>query len=121
MVDDEGYLYITDRVTNMVISGGVNIYPREIEDVLVGHPGVADVAVVGVADPDFGEAVRAIVEPAAGVTPSAELEQELIAYCIARLSKFKCPRSVVFLPELPRLPTGKLAKRLLPAEAFAVR
>ncbi len=121
MVDDEGYLYITDRVTNMVISGGVNIYPREIEDVLVGHPGVADVAVVGVADPDFGEAVRAIVEPAAGSTPSADFERELIEYCTTRLSKFKCPRSVVFLDELPRLPTGKLAKRLLPAEAFAPR
>ncbi len=119
LVDDEGYLYITDRVSNMVISGGVNIYPREVEDVLVGHPDVADVAVVGVADPDFGEAVRAIVE-SAGRPPSAEFERELIEYCTARLSKFKCPRSVVFLPELPRLPTGKLAKRLLPAEAFAV-
>ncbi len=120
MLDEEGYLYITDRVTNMVISGGVNIYPREIEDVLVGHPAVGDVAVVGVADPDFGEAVRAIVEPAPGVVGSAELADELITYCTERLSKFKCPRSVVFLDELPRLPTGKLAKRLLPAEAFAV-
>ena len=115
MVDDEGYLYITDRVSNMVISGGVNIYPREIEDVLVGHPDVVDVAVVGVPDPDLGEAVRAVVEPSPGRGASPAFATELIEYCRGRLSAFKCPRSVVFLDELPRLPTGKLAKRMLPA------
>jgi long-chain acyl-CoA synthetase len=118
MVDDEGYLYITDRVTNMVISGGVNIYPREIEDVLVGHPDVVDVAVVGVPDPDLGEAVRAVVEPSPQRGASPALAAELIEYCRGHLSAFKCPRSVVFLDELPRLPTGKLAKRMLPASVL---
>jgi long-chain acyl-CoA synthetase len=119
MLDGEGYLYITDRATNMVISGGVNIYPREIEDVLVGHPAVVDVVVVGIPDDDLGEAVRAVVQVSPEMTTSPELEQELIDFCISRLSKFKCPKSVVFLDELPRLPTGKLAKRLLPASALA--
>jgi len=123
-VDADGYLYLTDRVTNMIISGGVNIYPREIEDVLIGHPRVADVAVVGVADAEMGESVRAVVQLAErpaddGADDPADgdaeaLEQELIEFCRARLSRFKCPRSVVFVDELPRLPTGKLAKRLLP-------
>ena len=121
LVDSEGFLYITDRVSNMVISGGVNIYPREIEDVLIGHPDVADVAVVGVADPDLGEVIRAIVEPAPTRPASAELEHELIEYCQARLSRFKCPRTVSFLDELPRLPTGKVARRLLPAQVLAPR
>ncbi len=113
-VDEEGYLYLTDRVSNMIISGGVNIYPREVEDVLVMHPAVADVAVVGVPHPDFGEAVRAVVQVAEGEGDDA-LAEELMAFCREHVSHFKCPRSVVFLDELPRLPTGKLAKRLLPA------
>jgi acyl-CoA synthetase (AMP-forming)/AMP-acid ligase II len=117
-VDDEGYVYLTDRVSHMIISGGVNIYPREIEDVLILHPAVDDVAVVGVADPEMGERVRAVVQPVAPVADPTALEQELIEYCRAHLSAFKCPRSVVFIDELPRLPTGKLAKRLLPAEAL---
>ena len=112
-VDEEGYLYLTDRVSNMIISGGVNIYPREVEDVLVMHPAVADVAVVGVPHPDFGEAVRAVVQVADGVDEDG-LAEELMAFCREHVSAFKCPRSVVFLDELPRLPTGKLAKRLLP-------
>ncbi len=117
-VDDEGYLYLTDRVTNMIISGGVNIYPREIEDVLIGHPAVGDVAVVGVPDPEMGESVRAVVQLAATspaeTVDAAGLAQDLIEFSRERLSRFKCPRSVVFVDELPRLPTGKLAKRLLP-------
>jgi len=119
-VDDAGYLYLTDRVTNMIISGGVNIYPREIEDVLILHRQVADVAVVGVVDPEMGEAVRAIVQGADLPPDTADLGQELIEFCRDRLSHFKCPRSVVFVDELPRLPTGKLAKRLLPASVFTV-
>jgi acyl-CoA synthetase (AMP-forming)/AMP-acid ligase II len=114
MVDDEGYLYLTDRVTNMIISGGVNIYPREVEDVLVLHPRVVDVAVVGIPDPEMGEAVRAVVQIGDdGPGDQAELERQLIDFCRERLSSFKCPRSVAFVDELPRLPTGKLAKRLL--------
>jgi acyl-CoA synthetase (AMP-forming)/AMP-acid ligase II len=117
-LDADGYLYLTDRVTNMIISGGVNIYPREIEDVLILHPAVADVAVVGVPDPDMGESVRAVVQLAEGV-PAAGLETDLVAFARERLSSFKCPRSVVVVDELPRLATGKLAKRLLPASALA--
>jgi long-chain acyl-CoA synthetase len=109
-VDEEGYLYLTDRATNMIISGGVNIYPREIEDVLVMHPDVDDVAVIGAPDPDMGERVTAFVQRAPAGTVSSD---ELIAWCRERLSHFKCPREVRFVENLPRLPTGKLLKRLL--------
>ncbi|MGQ0832947.1 MAG: AMP-binding protein [Microthrixaceae bacterium] len=113
-VDTDGYLYLTDRASNMIISGGVNIYPREIEDVLVMHPSVDDVAVVGTPDPDMGEQVTAFVLLAAGADPTEGTADELIAWCRERLSHFKCPRSVRFVDALPRLPTGKLLKRLLP-------
>ena len=112
-VDADGWLYLTDRKAHTIVSGGVNIYPREAEDVLLGHPAVADVAVFGVPDHDMGERVNAAVQPAPGARPGPDLEQELIAFCRARLAAFKCPRSVDFVDELPRLPTGKLAKRLL--------
>jgi acyl-CoA synthetase (AMP-forming)/AMP-acid ligase II len=112
-VDDEGYLYLSDRVSNMIISGGVNIYPREVEDVLVMHPEVEDVAVIGVADPEMGEAVRAVVQVRGG-TPGDALADTLIDFCRERIAHFKCPTSVVFVDSLPRLPTGKLAKRMLP-------
>jgi long-chain acyl-CoA synthetase len=112
-LDDEGYLYLTDRVSNMIISGGVNIYPRETEDVLIGHPAVHDVAVIGVPHPDMGESVRAVVQLAEPTDDPDALAEELREYCRARLSHFKCPTSVVFVDELPRLPSGKLAKRML--------
>jgi long-chain acyl-CoA synthetase len=111
-VDEEGYLYLTDRVSNMVVSGGVNIYPREVEDVLVLHPLVADVAVIGVAHPDMGEAVRAIVEPAGPVGDEVAFARELVGFCRDRLTHYKCPTSVALVETLPRLPTGKIAKRL---------
>jgi long-chain acyl-CoA synthetase len=109
-VDEDGYLFLTDRASNMIISGGVNIYPREVEDALVVHPDVTDVAVIGTPDPDMGEKVTAFVllEPGAEVTG-----EELITWCRERLSHFKCPREVRFVDALPRLPTGKLLKRLL--------
>ncbi len=110
-VDSEGYLYLTDRASHMIISGGVNIYPRETEDVLVGHPAVADVAVVGTPDADMGERVTAFVQRQQGATVT---EAQLIEWCRVRLSHFKCPREVRFVEALPRLPTGKLLKRLLP-------
>ncbi|KPM52049.1 acyl-CoA synthetase [Frankia sp. R43] len=117
-VDEEGYLYLTDRVSNMIISGGVNIYPREIEDVLILHPAVADVVVIGVPDAEMGESVRAIVEPETPPADPAALEAELIAFARGRAAHYKCPRSVVFLTELPRLLTGKVARRLLPPEVL---
>ena len=115
-VDDEGYLYLTDRATFMIISGGVNIYPQEIEDALVLHPKIADVAVIGVPNPEMGEEVKAVVQPAAGVAGDDALATELIAYAREHIAHYKCPKSVDFRDELPRLPTGKLYKRLLKDE-----
>jgi long-chain acyl-CoA synthetase len=109
-VDDEGYLFLTDRKTHMIISGGVNIYPQETENLLVTHEKVLDAAVIGVPDDDLGEAVKAVVQPMPGVAPDSELERELIAFCREHLAHFKCPRSVDFTDALPRLPTGKLYK-----------
>jgi len=110
-LDEEGYLYLTDRVSHMIISGGVNIYPQETENVLVLHPGVADVAVIGVPDADMGESVLAVVQPADPGADQEALAAELDAFCRERLAHFKCPRSYRFTDELPRLPTGKLLKR----------
>ena len=114
-VDEDGYLFLTDRASHMIISGGVNIYPRESEDVLVQHPAVADVAVLGVPDAEMGERVCAFVQlrPDATLGPDAAGADALIAWCRERLSHFKCPSEVRFVDELPRLPTGKLLKRLL--------
>jgi long-chain acyl-CoA synthetase len=112
-VDDEGYLYLTDRASFMIISGGVNIYPQEIENELIMHSKVDDVAVVGVPHAEFGEEVKAVVQLVEGVAPDSALAEELIAFARERLAPYKCPRSIDFEPELPRLPTGKLYKRLL--------
>ncbi|MBV9934936.1 MAG: acyl-CoA synthetase [Actinobacteria bacterium] len=112
-VDDEGYLYLTDRKAHMIIAGGANIYPQEVENVLVMHRAVADVAVFGVPDDDMGEQVKAVVEVAAGATPGPELEAEVIAYARERIAHYKCPKSVDFTDALPRLDTGKLYKQKL--------
>jgi long-chain acyl-CoA synthetase len=112
-LDEEGYLFLTDRKSYMIISGGTNIYPQETENLLITHPKVMDAAVIGVPDEDLGEAVKAVVQPVPGVEPGAELERQLIAYCRENLAHFKCPRSIDFDEALPRLPTGKLYKRLL--------
>ncbi|MGH9028666.1 MAG: AMP-binding protein [Acidimicrobiales bacterium] len=112
-LDEDGYLYLTDRKTYMIISGGVNIYPQETENLLVTHPKVMDAAVIGVPDEDLGEVVKAVVQLVPGVDRSEEIEHELMAFCGEHLARFKCPRSVDFTDELPRLPTGKLYKRLL--------
>jgi acyl-CoA synthetase (AMP-forming)/AMP-acid ligase II len=118
-VDTDGYLYLTDRVAHTVISGGVNIYPREIEDVLVVHPAVTDAAVIGVPDDEMGERLLAVVEaaPDAAVAgdDGADLAEALRIYCRERLAGFKVPREVVFVDELPRLPTGKIRKSELRA------
>ena len=112
-VDADGYLYLTDRATFMIISGGVNIYPQECENLLITHPKIADAAVFGVPNPDLGEEVKAVVQPMPGVKPCAELAEELIGFCSQSLSRQKVPRSIDFEEQLPRLPTGKLYKRLL--------
>ena len=110
-VDEDGYLYLTDRSTFMIVSGGVNIYPQEAENLLVMHPKLVDAAVFGVPNDEFGEEVKAVVQPVEGVEPGPELEAELIEYCRAHLATYKCPRTVEFDPELPRDPNGKLYKR----------
>src|SRR5690348_7852923 len=112
-VDGDGYLYLTDRATFMIISGGVNIYPQECENLLITHPKVADAAVFGVPNADLGEEVKAVVQLMPDVHPDPEVAEELIAFCGQHLARQKVPRSIDFEPELPRLPTGKLYKRLL--------
>jgi acyl-CoA synthetase (AMP-forming)/AMP-acid ligase II len=112
-LDDEDYLYLTDRKAFMIISGGVNIYPQEVENLLICHDEVADVAVFGVPDEEFGEAVKAVVQPQDWAAQGPELEERLIAHCREQLSHVKCPRSIDFEQELPRYPNGKLYKRLL--------
>ena len=123
-VDEDGFLYLTDRKAYMIISGGVNIYPQEAENLLTMHPDVFDVAVIGVPNDDFGEEVKAVVQPVtmpADDDAAATLERTLIAYCRDQLADVKCPRSVDFRDELPRHPTGKLYKRLLKDEYWKGR
>jgi long-chain acyl-CoA synthetase len=112
-MDAEGYLYLSDRKAHMIISGGVNIYPQEAENLLVTHPKVLDAAVFGVPNEEFGEEVKAVVQPRDMAQAGKALEHELIAFCREHLSHIKCPRSIDFQAELPRHPTGKLYKRLL--------
>jgi long-chain acyl-CoA synthetase len=112
-VDDDGFLYLTDRATFMIVSGGVNIYPQECENLLITHPKIADAAVFGIPNEDLGEEVKAVVQVMPGISPNAALADELIAFCAKHLSRQKCPRSIDFEAELPRLPTGKLYKRVL--------
>ncbi|MFZ2177251.1 MAG: acyl-CoA synthetase [Rhodococcus sp. (in: high G+C Gram-positive bacteria)] len=111
-VDEEGYLYLSARRSDLILSGGVNIYPQEIEDALALHPSVLDVAAIGVTDDEMGQRVHAVVEPAAGAQAGPELEAELIAYCRDKLARFKAPRSISF-EEVPRLPSGKILRRAL--------
>src|SRR6516165_5374235 len=115
-LDADGYLYLTDRAVDMVIRGGVNIYPREIEDVLYRHPAVVDCAVFGVPDARLGEQLVAVVEARSPVTPD-----DLQAFCRERVADFKVPSSVELVDELPRQPNGKVLKRLLRAEHWAGR
>ena len=112
-LNEDGYLFLCDRKIDMIISGGVNIYPAEVEAALFAHPEVGDAAVFGVPDDDWGEQVKAAVEPAPGSSASPELERELIEFCAERLAKYKCPRSIDFVEAMPRDPNGKLYKRKL--------
>jgi acyl-CoA synthetase (AMP-forming)/AMP-acid ligase II len=112
-LDEDGYLYLTDRSTNMIISGGVNIYPQEAENLLITHPKVLDCAVFGVPDDEMGEQVKAVVQPVDLTIAGPDLERELLQFCRDDLAHYKCPRSIDFEAELPRHETGKLYKRLL--------
>jgi long-chain acyl-CoA synthetase len=112
-VDEDGYLFLTDRSANLIISGGVNIYPAEVEAELLGHPAVADAAVIGVPDDDWGESVLAVIQLEPSAVASDALADELIAFCRDRLAHYKCPRRVDFADELPRTDSGKLYKRRL--------
>jgi long-chain acyl-CoA synthetase len=112
-VDSDGFLYLTDRKAHMIISGGVNIYPQEVEDLLITHPKIADAAVIGVPNDDFGEEVKAVVQPLDWADATPAFAAELIEFCRDRISHVKAPRSVDFDRELPRHPTGKLYKRLI--------
>jgi len=112
-LDADGYLYLCDRKSDMIISGGVNVYPAEIEAELSGHPAVADVAVFGIPHDDWGEEIKAVVQPAAGVAPGPALTAELLDYLGQRVARFKLPRTIDYIAELPRDPNGKLYKRRL--------
>ena len=112
-VDEDGFLYLTDRKTFMIISGGVNIYPQEMENLLITHPKVADAAVFGVPNADLGEEVKAVIQVMPGVEANEHLTEELLDFCRAHLSRQKVPRSIDYIDELPRLPTGKLYKKAL--------
>jgi len=112
-LDEDGYLFLTDRKSFMIISGGVNIYPQEAENVLIAHPGVADVAVIGVPNPDMGEEVKAVIQPLDWAHATPAFAEELLLFCRSRLSAIKCPRTIDFDPALPRHDTGKLYKRIV--------
>jgi long-chain acyl-CoA synthetase len=112
-MDDDGYLFLTDRSVNLIISGGVNIYPAEVDAVLLEHPAVGDAATIGLPDDEWGERVVAIVELQPGRVPSPEMADELVGHCRTNLAHFKCPQAVEFIDELPRQDNGKIYKRLL--------
>jgi long-chain acyl-CoA synthetase len=118
-VDQDGYLFLTDRKAFMIISGGVNIYPQEIEGVFIAHPKVRDVAVFGLPDPEMGERVVAVVEPMEGAAPGADLADELLDHAARHLARYKLPKTIDFTAALPRLPTGKLYKKALREEYLA--
>jgi long-chain acyl-CoA synthetase len=118
-LDDEGFLFLTDRKAFMIISGGVNIYPQEIENALTLHPSVLDLAVIGIPDDEMGEQVKAVVQPAPGVTPGPELERELLDFLRERIARYKVPRSIDFVAELPRTATGKLQKHKIREDHMA--
>jgi long-chain acyl-CoA synthetase len=109
--DADGYLFLTGRSAELIISGGVNIYPAEVDAVLLMHPAVADAATIGVPDEEWGESVKAVVQLEDGFTATAEQALELRTHCRERLAHYKCPRSIDFSQELPRMPSGKIQRR----------
>ena len=119
-LDADGYLYLTDRKNNLVVTGGVNVFPQEIENVLIGHPKVFDVAVFGLPDVEMGETIKAVVQPVDPREAGPALASELIGYCRARLAHYKAPSSIDFRQELPRHDTGKIYTRLLKSEYLSI-
>jgi len=113
LIDEDGYLFLRDRKIDMIISGGANIYPAEIENVLLSHPKVGDAAVFGIPHEDWGEEVKAVIEPAEGVEGNDALAAEILAFCADKVARFKTPKSIDFTTEMPRDPNGKLYKRKL--------
>ncbi|MGP0030259.1 MAG: acyl-CoA synthetase [Acidimicrobiales bacterium] len=113
LIDEDGYLFLRDRKIDMIISGGANIYPAEIENVLLSYPKVGDAAVFGIPHDDWGEEVKAVIEPAEGLVGDDALAGEILAYCAGKLARFKTPKSIDFTNEMPRDPNGKLYKRKL--------
>ena len=120
-LDADGYLYLCDRKSDLIITGGVNVYPAEIESELSCHPAVADVAVFGIPHDEWGEEIKAVVQPAGGVAPGPELTAELLDFLDGRIAKFKLPRTIDYVAELPRDPNGKLYKRRLRDPYWAAR
>jgi long-chain acyl-CoA synthetase len=120
-VDDDGYLFLCDRRADVIISGGVNIYPAQIEAVLLSHPRVADCCVVGVPDDEWGEAIHAVVQPVAGQDATDAFVTELLEHCRVSLAAYQVPRTVEFDPDLPRTETGKLARRAIRDRYWAGR
>ena len=112
-MDAEGWLFLTDRSAHLIISGGVNVYPAEVDHVLLEHPAVGDVATIGVPDDEWGEPVLGVIEPQRGTQPSPGLCEELLEFCRSRLARYKCPRSIEFVAELPRSASGKVPKAAL--------
>ncbi|NUR91723.1 MAG: acyl-CoA synthetase, partial [Nonomuraea sp.] len=119
--DDDGFLFLCDRRTDLIVSGGVNIYPAEIEAALLEHPAVADVAVIGVPDEEWGHNVVALVQPAEGAEPGPALTAELLAHCVPRIARFKHPKAVEYRDQLPRTPTGKLSRSKVREDYLASR
>jgi long-chain acyl-CoA synthetase len=112
-IDEDGFLFLRDRKIDMIISGGANIYPAEIENVLLSHPKVGDAAVFGIPHEDWGEEVKAVIEPAEGIEANDELAREILDFCSDKLARFKTPKTIDFTNEMPRDPNGKLYKRKL--------
>jgi long-chain acyl-CoA synthetase len=118
-LDEDGYLFIKDRLKDMIITGGVNVYPAEVEAMLLTHPAVRDAAVIGIPDADWGEQIKAVVQLHEGLAPTAELGDQLLAFCKGHLAAYKCPRTVDFRTDLPRTEAGKLYKRQIRDEYWA--
>jgi long-chain acyl-CoA synthetase len=112
-LDEDDYLYLSDRRNDLILSGGVNIYPAEVDACLLLHPAVGDACTVGIANPNWGQEVLSVIEPKEGIEASDELAAELIQHCVNNIAKFKCPRQIKFIDELPRSDAGKIKRRVV--------